>query len=79
MARAARRQSELAALKQEVNELRAAARQLMAGLTEYAKKENWKVEGTTTDDGNEIDRHVWKEGEGAKVARYYLGLEGDKN
>lgn len=79
MPRSARRQSELAQLRHEVVELRSASRQLLQGLTEYARAENWKVEGTLTDDGNEIDRYVWKAGEGPKLARYYLGLEGEKN
>lgn len=86
MARPEKRRSTLARLQDQLDErtkecdqLRDAARQLMAGLNQYAKAENWKVEGTITDDGNEMDRHVWKDGEGAKVARYYLGLEEENN
>ncbi len=81
MTRAARRQSELARLKEEnrnlnyelgkaqgeINQLRDAARQLMAGLSEYAKAENWKV----------IDFSItWQgEGDGPAVARKFLGLD----
>lgn len=86
MIRALKQPSQVAALKeeiaaktQEITQLRHAARQLMAGLSEYAKVENWKQEGSLTDDGNEIDRYVWKEGAGPKLARYYLGLEEDGN
>ena len=82
MARAARRESLVVRMKAEVDrldkenfELRKAAGQLMAGLTEYAKVQNWKTE--LGDDGIAL-RYVWVgEGEGAKVARKFLGLEED--
>ena len=79
MPRAAKRQSEIDRLKAEVNDLRKAGQQLMAGVTEFARQENWKVEGTLTDDGTALDRWVWKEGDPIKVARRYLGLVGESN
>ena len=93
MARAAKRQTEAARLKElldsarelgeqrrlEINELRKAARQLMTGLQEYAKEENWKIEGTLTDDGHEIDRYVWKDGDAMRIARHHLGLDEENN
>ena len=79
MPRAAKRQSEIDRLKAEVNDLRKAGQQLMAGVTEFARQENWKLEGTLTDDGTALDRWVWKEGDPIKVARKYLGLEESNN
>ena len=93
MARASKRQSETARLKElldsarevgeqrrlELIELRKAANQVWQGLVEYAKKDNWKIEGTLTDDGQEVDRYVWKAGEGPKIARMFLGLEQEQN
>jgi len=79
MPRAAKRQSEIDRLKVEVNDLRKAGQQLMAGVTEFARQENWKLEGTLTDDGTALDRWVWKEGDPIKVARKYLGLEESNN
>ena len=75
MPRAAKRQSQIDQLKAEVAELRKAGQQLMAGVTEFARQENWKLEGTLTDDGQQLDRWVWKDGDPMKVARKYLGLD----
>lgn len=75
--RAAKRQSEIARLKKEVDELRNAARQLMAGLTEYSKQSNWATSQGVGDRDGEL---LWKgEGEGPHVARKFLGLEEEKN
>lgn len=89
MPRASKRQTELARLKelldsarevgeqrrQEINELRKAARQLMAGLTEYAKQENW-AQLTPMSFPEEIPgKWFWKNGEGPDIARKYLGLD----
>lgn len=93
MARAAKRQSETARLKElldsarevgeqrrlELIEVRKAAKQIWDGLMEFAREENWKIEGTLTDDGQEIDRYVWKAGDGPAIARKFLGLEGEQN
>jgi len=82
MPRASKRQTEVARLKElldsarevgeqrrvEINDLRKAARQLMAGLQEYAKDENWKEDYTW--DG---------EGAGPHTARKFLGLEEENN
>src|SRR5690349_2574961 len=89
MARAAKRQTEAARLRErlesamevgeqrrlEINELRKAGQQVMEGLKQYAMEENWKIEGTLTDDGHEIDRYVWKQGDGMAIARKFLGLD----
>jgi len=69
--RAAKRQTQLEELKAEVKQLREAGQQLMRGLTEYAKAENW-AEGP--------DGWSWKgEGDGPKIARKYLGLDDENN
>jgi hypothetical protein len=63
--RAARRQSQVAELKKELDDLRNAARQLMAGLSEYAREENWAD-------------NLWIGANGSKgptIARKFLGLE----
>ena len=93
MVRAANRQSETARLKDLLNsareiaeqrrleliEVRRAAKQIWDGLMEFAREENWKIEGTLTDDGQEIDRYVWKAGDGPQLARKFLGLEQERN
>lgn len=59
-------------LKAENVQLRDAARQLLAGLTEYAKAENWQNMG-----GN---NSVWVgEGDGPATARKFLGLDQEGN
>lgn len=76
MTRAAKRQTQLEELKAEVKQLREAGQQLMRGLTEYAKAENWRHH-TVNDDGTsaEIEWEWVGEGDGPKIARKYLGLE----
>jgi hypothetical protein len=72
-------------LKAEVEQLRDAARQLHAGLLEYAKADNWKQvdviderKGDTFKVGDK--EWIWKgEGEGPKKARYFLGQEEEQN
>jgi hypothetical protein len=73
--RAAKRQSLTNRLKQENDELRDAARQLLAGLTEYAKEENW-VHHTGIVEANDCGCDAWVgDGDGPKIARKYLGLD----
>lgn len=55
----------------EIEALRAAARQLLAGLQEYAKEDSWR---------SESEGWVWAgEGNGPNRARYFLGLEQENN
>jgi hypothetical protein len=72
MARAAKRQTQIEELKAEVKQLREAGQQLMRGLTEYAKAENWHRRQVEQD----ADKWIWAgEGDGPTLARKYLGLE----
>lgn len=81
-----KKQSLAAKLKAENDQLRDAARQLHAGLLEYAKAENWAAH--TCSKCGEMDGPrsvVWignsNDEEGPKTARYFLGLDNkeDKN
>lgn len=69
-----RLREENAKLKAENEQLRDAARQLLAGLSEYAKTENWsKCEGG---DGPIVEGWIWQgDGNGSAVARKFLGLD----
>jgi hypothetical protein len=71
-------------LKAENDQLRDAARQLHAGLLEYAKKENWKQADLYDHEKGQVaepyNQWIWMgDGDGPKIARYFLGLEQDKN
>ena len=80
MARAAKRESEVARLKKEIADLRSAGQQLMAGLTEYAKESNWQEHTVEADGTSSSVEWEWRgDGPGPKTARYYLGLEQEKN
>jgi hypothetical protein len=78
MARAARRQSQLDQLAHENEELRSAARQLLAGLTEYAKKENW-LHVPDEQPGAKAAICWIGPGDGPAIARKYLGLDQESN
>lgn len=60
-------------LKAENEQLRDAARQLLAGLSQYGKVTNWKTPG---------NGGFWEwigEGDGPAVARKFLGLDQQEN
>lgn len=81
MARSEKRRSLTARLKDENEQLRDAARQLLAGLSEYAKETNWHkrkldIDGTPT----QLTENLWVgEGDGPAVARKFLGLDQENN
>ena len=58
----------------ECEDLRKAGQQLWKTLKEFGNENNWKIEGTLTDDGNEIDRYVWK---GTFVGEFVDNYQGD--
>src|SRR5262245_13040236 len=43
----------------EIDQLREWGRKSFFLLKAFADESNWKIEGTLTDDGQEIDRYVW--------------------
>lgn len=64
-------------LNKENDELRNAARQLLAGLTEYSKSENWISQPGEL---GHSALNVWiGKGDGPSIARKYLGLDQDEN
>ena len=69
----AKRPSKLEQLQHENAEIRSAARQLLAGLTEYAKDSNWST--VPKEEPGSLPDIVWiGKGKGPDVARYFLGL-----
>lgn len=78
MGRASRRQSVADKLRSENDELRDAARQLLAGLTQYARKDNWSQ--TPSEEPGGKKSVIWiGEGDGPELARRFLGLEEENN
>ncbi len=78
MSRASQRRSLTDRLKHENEELRDAGRQLLAGLTEYAKKQNWASVPSQEPGGGPM--FIWiGDGDGPKIARHYLGLDTEEN
>lgn len=78
MARADRRRSLAERLRDENDQLRAAAQQLLFGLQEYAKKDNW-TEIVSEEPGGKKQVAWIGKGEGPSVARHYLGLDQEDN
>jgi len=90
MARATKRRTladklkaETITLKAENKQLRNAARQLLAGLTEYAAEKNWLKHEYVADVAGSCDCCEWigdgGDGDGPKIARHYLGLDQEGN
>ena len=66
-------------LKAENEQLRDAARQLLAGLSQYAEEKNCQNKEVEAD-GTNGRGWIWQgEGDGPAVARKFLGLEEENN